>query len=71
MAYQNRPGFAVSVYAIVSQYDYAGDTMCFFFHKWGKWRRYIIVSQLFQKQERQYRICFKCGKKQDVLIKEI
>lgn len=50
---------------------------CFLFHKWGKWEQYEkrIVTYVYKTQEkfdsseqRQRRICEKCGKMQDEKI---
>lgn len=58
--------------------------MCFILHKWGKWEQYElhykytprIASKYLQEKTysstdlRQRRICKRCGKMQDELVKE-
>lgn len=58
--------------------------MCLIFHKWGKWEQYYEHGRVFPgvvfcknmpaegtpyTDLRQKRICEKCGKIQDVLVK--
>ena len=64
--------FVVAVDFFVSILD-SEDNMCFLFHKWSKWFQYVEppIKGFAQKQERQKRACLKCGKKQDLLIREI
>ena len=65
----SKPG---QVNGLVSRF--IGGYMCFlFFHDWSKWATYIQDPPhgFAQKEERQRRVCKRCGKVQDVSIREI